>query len=84
MIPGICRTVPSIGTWNGSIVVGMATAIYQERSLPEGRLDKARLTVLADALEEAGCDDAELLARLSSPGPHLRGCFALDTVLGKS
>jgi hypothetical protein len=43
-----------------------------------------RLAVLADALEEAGCADALLLAHLRSPGPHVRGCFALDAVRGKS
>jgi hypothetical protein len=38
---------------------------------------------LGDALEVSGCTDAELLAHLRSPGPHVRGCFALDAVLGK-
>ncbi len=42
-----------------------------------------RLPVLADALEDAGCDEAELLAHLRSPGPHARGCWALETVLGR-
>ena len=36
------------------------------------------------ALEEAGCTDAQLLAHVRSPGPHVRGCFAVDAVLGKS
>jgi hypothetical protein len=39
--------------------------------------------VLADALEDAGCSDAGLLGHLRSPGPHVRGCWALDLVLGK-
>ena len=38
----------------------------------------------ADALEEAGCDDAAILDHLRSPGPHVRGCWALDMLLGKS
>src|SRR5262249_34682000 len=38
------------------------------------------LPVLADALEEAGCSDANLLAHLRGPGPHARGCWALDLV----
>jgi len=42
------------------------------------------LTALAGALEDAGCTDAELLTHLGSPGPHVRGCFSLDVVLGKS
>jgi hypothetical protein len=37
---------------------------------------------LTDALEEAGCTTQELLDHLRSPGPHVRGCFALDLVLG--
>jgi hypothetical protein len=45
--------------------------------------DFAALPVLADALEDAGCDDADLLAHLRGPGPHARGCWALDRVLGK-
>jgi hypothetical protein len=46
-------------------------------------LDRVRLAVLADALEEAGCADANLLGHLRGPGPHVRGCFALDLLLGK-
>ena len=47
----------------------------------EGRFDT--LPVLADALEDVGCDNEELLAHLREPGPHVRGCWALDVVLGK-
>jgi hypothetical protein len=43
-----------------------------------------RLPLLADALEDAGCTDAELLGHLRGPGPHVRGRRALDLVLGKS
>jgi hypothetical protein len=39
--------------------------------------------VLADALGVAGCTDAHLLAHLRSPGPHVRGCWAVDLLLGK-
>jgi len=39
--------------------------------------------VLADALEDAGCADADLLEHLRSPGPDVRGCWALDLVPGK-
>ena len=41
-----------------------------------------RLPVLADALEDAGCDSEPLLTHLRGPGPHVRGCWALDAVLG--
>jgi hypothetical protein len=71
-------------TWNDAAVVRLAQAAYEERQWPAGTLDNARLAILADALEEAGCTDTELLTHLRSPGPHVRGCFALDAVLGKS
>ena len=64
-------------------VLGLAQTAYEERVLPGGHLDPARLAVLADALEEAGCTDAEILDHLRGPGSHVRGCWALDLVLGK-
>ena len=42
-----------------------------------------QLPVLADALEDAGCADAEVLGHLRSPGPHVRGCWVLDLLLGR-
>jgi hypothetical protein len=65
-------------------VVALAQAAYDQRELPAGALDPARLAVLADAVEEAGCDQADLLSHLRGPGPHVRGCWAVDLVLGKS
>jgi hypothetical protein len=64
-------------------VVALARAAYDRRHLPSGELDPARLAVLADALEEAGCTDPDLLDHLRGPGPHVRGCFVLDLLLGK-
>jgi hypothetical protein len=75
---------PAVLAWNGQIVVRLAQSAYDDRHLRDGTLDLARLAVLADALEEAGCTDTDLLAHLRSPGPHVRGSFALDAVLGKS
>jgi hypothetical protein len=57
---------------------------YEERQMPAGTLDNARLAVLADALEEAGCSDADLIGHLRGPGPHVRGCWPVDLCLGKS
>jgi hypothetical protein len=70
--------------WQGAIVAQLAQAAYEERRLPEGTLDPARLALVADALEDAGLTDAELLGHLRGPGPHVRGCWALDLVLGKA
>jgi hypothetical protein len=61
----------------------LAITAYDQRALPLGTLDLARLAILADALEEAGCADEALLSHLRSPGLHVRGCWALDLILGK-
>jgi hypothetical protein len=74
---------PACVAWRGEVVRALAWAAYDER-LPEGTLNPARLALLADALEDAGCTDAALLGHLRSPGPHVRGCWAVDLVLGKS
>jgi hypothetical protein len=62
----------------------LAPAVYDERDLPRGHLDAARLAVLADMLEEAGCCELHLLAHLRGPRPHVRGCFAVDALLGRA
>jgi hypothetical protein len=67
----------------GIKVVQLARAAYENRRLPEGDLDPSHLALLADALEDAGCTDADLLGHLRGPGPHVRGCWAVDLVLGK-
>jgi hypothetical protein len=70
-------------TWHDGAVVKLAQAAYEERELPAGHLDTARLAVLADALEDAGCTDATILDHLRGPGLHVRGCWVVDTLLGK-
>jgi hypothetical protein len=74
---------PAVLAWNDRSIPRIAQAIYDERHLPEGTLDKARLAILADALLDAGCDDDELIRHCQSDGPHVRGCWAVDLVLGK-
>jgi hypothetical protein len=69
--------------WETPTVISLAQAAYNERSLPSGHLDPLRLGVLADALEEAGCTDQAILDHLHGPGPHVRGCWAVDLVLAK-
>jgi hypothetical protein len=61
----------------------LAAAIYEERVLPQGTLDRRRLAVLADALEEAGCTNEDVLSHCRSPSDHVRGCWLLDLILGK-
>jgi hypothetical protein len=77
------RPVTPSAAWQTPQVVALAQAAYDQRELPAGPLDPARLAVLADALEEAGCADAGLLGHLRGPGPHVRGCWAVDLLLGK-
>jgi hypothetical protein len=67
---------PAVLAWGDRTVVRMARAIYDER-------DFGRLPILADALLDAGCDDEALIGHCRSGGPHARGCWALDLVLGR-
>jgi hypothetical protein len=62
--------------WRTEDVLGLALGIYED-----GAFD--RLPMLADALMDAGCDDEQILGRCRSDGPHVRGCWVVDLVLGK-
>jgi len=77
------RPVTINPAWLTRTVTGLAQAAYEERIMPSGELDPARLAVLSDALEEAGCDNEEMLTHLRSLGPHVCGCWPLDLILGK-
>jgi hypothetical protein len=63
-------------SWRTSNVVALARGIYDDRAFDH-------LPILADALEEAGCTDQTVLNHLRGPGPHVRGCWAVDLLLGK-
>jgi len=63
--------------WLTPDVVSLARAIYDDRAF-------SRMPELAGALEAAGCDDADVLANCRAAGEHVRGCWVLDVVLGKS
>jgi hypothetical protein len=75
---------PDVLSWNNHTVPRIAQTIYEERKLPEGTLDNSRLAILADALLDAGCEDENLIHHCRSEGPHVRGCWAMDLILGKS
>jgi hypothetical protein len=64
-------------TWHDGTIPRMASAIYEDQAYE-------RLPILADALEDAGCTDAEILSHLRGPGPHVRGCWVIDLLLAKS
>jgi hypothetical protein len=69
--------------WNSGSLKNLAQVAYDELQLPAGYLEAERLAVLADALEQAGCADANLMSHLRAEGPHVRGCWALDLVLNR-
>ncbi|MFO0796468.1 MAG: hypothetical protein U0804_03265 [Gemmataceae bacterium] len=71
------RPVAFDPAWRTEAVVGLARGAYEDRAFD-------RLPVLADALEDAGCADAAVLAHCRGPGPHVRGCWVVDLVLGKT
>jgi hypothetical protein len=70
------RPVTILPEWRTSTVLTLATGIYDERAFD-------RMPILADALGDAGCDNEEILQHCRRPGPHTRGCFAVDLILGK-
>ncbi len=74
---------PAWLAWNDATVLKLARAAYDDRVLPEGTLAPARLAILADALEDAGCADAALLGHLRGPCVHVRGCWAMDLLLNR-
>jgi hypothetical protein len=71
-----CMVNPAWLTWHAGTVAQMARAIYERHAFDQ-------LPVLADALEEAGCADPDLLAHCRRPGRHFRGCCVVDCLLGK-
>ena len=62
--------------WRTGDVIGLARGIYDERAFE-------RMPLLADALMDAGCNSEEVLAHCRGEGPHVRGCWVVDLVLGK-
>jgi hypothetical protein len=62
--------------WSEGTAPRMAEAIYHEHAFE-------RLPILADALEDAGCDNAAILTHCRGPGEHVRGCWVVDLLLGK-
>jgi hypothetical protein len=83
------RPVLVDAAWRTPAVLSLAEAAYELRVVPDPSrpgwltLDTARLLVLADALEEAGADEPEMLGHLRGPGEHVRGCHVVDAVLSK-
>lgn len=77
------RPVAICPVWWTATSLALAHTAYDERIVPSGLLDRDRLGVLSDALEDAGCEETTLLDHLRGTGPHARGCWALDLLIGK-
>jgi hypothetical protein len=71
------RPAPADPHWRTSAVLGLAATMYDAR-------DFTAMPVLADALEEAGCNDAAITSHCRGPDRHVRGCFVVDLILGKA
>lgn len=67
---------PSVLNWSCEALPKMAKKIYEERAFE-------LLPIVADALQEAGCKDPQILEHCRGPGPHVRGCFVVDLLLEK-
>jgi hypothetical protein len=68
---------PAWPSWDDGSIPKLAQVIYDDRAFD-------RLPILADALEEAGCTDADILNHCRQGGEHVRGCWVVDLVLGKA
>jgi hypothetical protein len=71
------RPVAFDPAWRTSTAVALARQMYESR-------DFALMPILADALQDAGCENEDVLAHCRGTGPHVRGCWVVDLVLGKS
>jgi hypothetical protein len=63
-------------SWLTSTAFALANSIYSEKAFD-------RMPILADALQDAGCDNEEILTHCRSQGPHSRGCWCVDLLLDK-
>jgi hypothetical protein len=70
------RAVGFPAHWHTDTSVALACQMYEAR-------DFSAMPILADALQDAGCDNEDILDHCRGPGPHVRGCWVVDLVLGK-
>lgn len=70
------RRVALKAKWKTSDVVALAKQMYESREF-------SAMPILADALQDAECDNDTILDHCRGPGPHVRGCWVVDLILGK-
>jgi hypothetical protein len=68
------RPATFLPEWRTSTVLALAQQMYDSR-------DFSAMPILADALQDAGCDNAAILEHCRGPGPHVRGCWVVDSLL---
>jgi hypothetical protein len=71
------RSIAIDRSWLTPTVTNLARATYQEHAFD-------RLPILADALEDSGCTNQEVLGHLRGGGEHTRGCWVVDLLIGKA
>jgi hypothetical protein len=71
------RPVSIDPAWRTSDALALAKGIYGDRAFD-------RMPILADALQDAGCTNDDILAHCRSECPHARGCWVVDLVLSKA
>ncbi|MBP3955097.1 hypothetical protein J8F10_07365 [Gemmata sp. G18] len=71
------RTVAFSAEWRTDTTVALARGMYEAREF-------SAMPILADALQDAGCNHTDVLAHCRGAGAHLRGCWVLDLVLGRA
>lgn len=69
-----CRRVPFSAAWRTADVTAFAQSMYDRREF-------SGMPIFADALQDAGCNDLDILGHCRSGGPHARGCWVLDPLL---
>jgi hypothetical protein len=68
------RPVTFSPSWRTDTAVSLARQMYESREF-------SAMPILADALQDAGCDSDDVLNHCRGPGPHVRGCWVVDLVL---
>jgi hypothetical protein len=71
------RPVAFSSEWRTDTAIALARTMYESREF-------GAMPILADALQDAGCDSDDILNHCRGDGPHVRGCWVCDLVLGKS
>jgi hypothetical protein len=71
------RPASAHSPWLTSTAVSLAERVYATQ-------DFSALPILADALQDAGCENAEVLEHCRGGGEHVRGCWVIDLVLGRA